>query len=54
MWTCSGNEKNYKEYGQAVLRPLILLFPNPAIPQTSDLWSFLPQPYLMKHKKDNK
>lgn len=28
---------NYKEYGQTGIFPLILLFSNPAIPQTSDL-----------------
>lgn len=43
--------KNYGVYGQTAV--LIFFFPKPAIPQTSDLWSFLPQPYLMKHKKDN-
>lgn len=43
--------ENYGEYDQTAI--LIFLFSNPTIPQTSDLWSFLPQPYLMKHKKDN-
>ena len=41
-----------KRHGQTAILPLIFLFPpNPALPQTSDLWSFLPRPYLMKHKK---
>lgn len=39
----------YGEYGQTTI--LLFLFPNTTTPQTSDLWSFLPQPYLMKHKK---